>query len=354
MLAAPQVLAARPAPVSSLPSAQQQAAETVSIVAGGDVMLDRGVRAQIRRHGSRALFSGIAPLLRRADFAFANLECPLALASPKVPKIPRAPSFKADPALAPALRSAGFDLLSLANNHALDCGSGGLGETLRALGEARLQAVGAGQNAAQALQQVVTRARGVRIAWVGACEFAPRWSTPDAAHDRGAERPSIALASEASLRAQVRAARARADVVVLSLHWGVEYQSTPSARQRQWARAALQAGADVVVGHHSHVLGPVEEVRLNGRRRLVAYSLGNLVFDSPRWNRRANQSALLRIVVSPGGLRSWKLVPLRIESCRPSLSGGKYLPPQPHQKEAAMIPYRPMRIMPSSQIDSPS
>lgn len=273
-------------------------------------MLDRGVHVRIQKHGASEVFSGIAPMLRHADFAFANLECPLARASPRVLKPARARSFKADPALAPGLKQAGFDVLSLANNHALDCGPSGLAETLDALGEARLHGVGAGRTWAQSLKPIVTRARGVRIAWIAATEFA-------LLEQRGSG-PAIARLEMDSLRAQVRAARAVADAVVLSLHWGVEYQGWPSQSQRRWARAALQLGADVILGHHPHVLGPVEEVRVGGRRRLVAYSLGNLVFDSPRWNRRAQQSALLRIELGKSGLRSWNLVPLKIRDCRPS------------------------------------
>ena len=302
-----QVLGASLLAASNAPSA---AREAVSIVAGGDVMLDRGVRAQIHKHGAPALFSGIAPMLRQADFAFANLECPLAQLAPKVPKPARRPVFKADPALAPALRQAGFDVLSLANNHALDCGSQGLSETLDALGKARLQAVGAGHTLAQAPQPIVTQARGVRIAWIAATEFAPLGQ-------RGSG-PSIAPLETAALRAQVRAARSVADVVVLSLHWGIEYHAAPSSRQRRWARAALEAGADVILGHHPHVLGPVEEVRIGGRRRLIAYSLGNLVFDSPRWNWSAQKSALLQFEVGKNGLQGWNLIPLRIRGCRPA------------------------------------
>ena len=306
-LAALQVLAAS---LLAAPNPSRPAGEAVSIVAGGDVMLDRGVRARIQKRGARALFSGIAPLLRRADFAFANLECPLAQAAPKIPKPNRAPSFKADPTLAPALKGAGFDVLSIANNHALDCGPSGLAETLDALGKARLHGVGAGRTSTQAMQPIVTRARGVRIAWVAATEFAslnPRRAGP-----------AVAGLRTNSLRAQVRAARGGADVVVLSLHWGIEYQGAPTQRQREWARVAFQAGADVILGHHPHVLGPAEEVRLGGRRRLVAYSLGNLVFDPPRWNRRAQQSALLQIEVGKSGVRRWNLVPLQIREYRPS------------------------------------
>jgi poly-gamma-glutamate synthesis protein (capsule biosynthesis protein) len=122
LLVAPQVGAAA--------SKARAGGPSVSIVAGGDVLLDRGVGRQIQKRGAAHVFSDIAPLLRGADLAFANLECPLAR---HAKKIARPPAFKADPKMGPALKSAGFDVLSLANNHALDCGRGGLQETLRAV-----------------------------------------------------------------------------------------------------------------------------------------------------------------------------------------------------------------------------
>jgi poly-gamma-glutamate synthesis protein (capsule biosynthesis protein) len=272
----------------------------VTIIAGGDVMLDRGVARQIRKHGAPWIFSGIATHLRRADIAFANLESPLCHA----PKVARAPAFRADPNLAPALKTAGFDVMSVANNHALDCGALGFSQTFQALKSARIQPVGAASSTWVPIQPIVMSARGVRIAWLAATEF-------------GA--PPIAILSEAWLRSQISAARGRADVVIVSAHWGVEYQISPTATQRKWARAALEAGADVLLGHHSHVLGPVEETKLHGRKRLVAYSLGNLIFDAPRWNRRANQSALLRLCVTKRGLSTWEMVPLKIENSRPQV-----------------------------------
>ncbi len=310
LLVALQVLASRSAPLRPVKCSTPGA--SVSIVAGGDVLLDRGVRTQIQKHGARALFSGIAPILHSADFAFANLECPLAR---RAPKIARAPAFKANPNLAPELKKAGFDVLSQANNHALDCGQAGLGESLDALAQARLQVLGAGRTQSQALQPVVTRARGVRIAWLGASQFASPLLASQAA------RPSVAPLSEGSLCARVRAARRVADVVVVSVHWGIEYQVAPTPEQRHWAQAALAAGADIILGHHSHVLGPIEQVQLNGRRRLVAYSLGNLVFDSPLWNKPTNRSELLSIQVGREGLRSWKMIPLHITNCCPRPDG---------------------------------
>jgi poly-gamma-glutamate synthesis protein (capsule biosynthesis protein) len=127
---------------------------------------------------------------------------------------------------------------------------------------------------------------------------------------------------EATLVDQVRAAKSRANVVMVSLHWGVEYRATPTPAQKALARALWAAGADVIFGHHSHVLGPIEEARLGGRRRLVAYSLGNLIFDPPRWEPRASQSMLLRVVLGADGLLAWRKIPLLIRNCRPEPLAG--------------------------------
>jgi poly-gamma-glutamate synthesis protein (capsule biosynthesis protein) len=157
----------------------------------------------------------------------------------------------------------------------------------------------------------------VRIAWVAASQFSFPHAAPDPAQ------PSVAMATAEALRQQVLAARAQADVVVLSLHWGEEYRASATKTQRELARVALEAGADVILGHHSHVLGPIEERESGGRKRLVAYSLGNLVFDSPPWNRAAHRSVLLHLEVSKRGLRSWKITPLQIQNGRPRVAGGR-------------------------------
>jgi poly-gamma-glutamate synthesis protein (capsule biosynthesis protein) len=275
----------------------------VALVAGGDVMLDRGVARQIDRRGAAWLFGGISSHLRAADQAFANLECPLTEAPRKVA---RPVVFHAPTARAYDLRRAGFGVVSVANNHALDCGSGGLRETLAALRRANVQAVGAAGEA-----PVVRTVRGLRIAYLAFSQ----WSGVSS------RSPSINILSDESLRSGIVKAREVGDVIVVSCHWGNEYQTRPSSQQKRWARLAAQWGADVILGHHPHVWQGLQVLAGppgSKRRALVAYSLGNLVFDSPRGrDSRARQTGLLRIVLGKSGVQSARVVPLTIEHCRP-------------------------------------
>ncbi len=299
-----------------LTSAQSQ---SVSLAAVGDVLLDRGVATQLRAHGTDYPFQFVAPVLRSADVAFGNLECPIAERGQKVIK-PYV--FKADPAFAPCLNAAGFDILSLANNHALDCGRLGLDETMATLRQRQIRWVGAGINRMQSEKATILKVRGLRVAFVGFCEFLPEGVFLND------EKTSIALADENRVRIALEKARSQSDVLIASFHWGVEYQNRPSARQKLLARVAAKAGADLVLGHHPHVLQGVEilprgDKAARGRKTVVAYSLGNFLFDAPsRWAKETRDSAIFRCTFDKTGVRSAEFVPMIIEDCRPRPARG--------------------------------
>jgi poly-gamma-glutamate synthesis protein (capsule biosynthesis protein) len=232
-------------------AAPSRSAPTVTLAAVGDILLDREVGDEIARRGSRYPFERVAELLSAADLTFGNLECPLAERGTRVVK---RYSFRAHPKTAECLALAGFDLLSLANNHTMDCGRTGLVETMETLHRRGLRWCGAGETRAHAEAATVLAVKGLKVAFVGFCEFLPEGSF---LRD---DRPTIAFASEAGVRPAVTAARAQAHVVVASFHWGVEYDSRPHPRQVRLARAAVEAGADLVLGHHPHVLQGIEIV----------------------------------------------------------------------------------------------
>lgn len=167
------------------------------------------------------------------------------------------------------LRWAGFDVLGQANNHALDLGSAGLAETTSRLRTAGIATVGAGPDAEAAFQPLIREVDGVRLALLAF----------NAVPDPGAARRETGWVraewDPARAASAVDAARDRADAVVVSFHWGYEYETRVDPAQRDAARALLQAGADLVVGHHPHV---VQAFEVDGDR-CVAYSLGNFVFD---------------------------------------------------------------------------
>jgi len=240
---------------------------TLTLAFVGDVMLGRGV-AQALDGDWDAAFVGVQPWLAQADLAFANLESPLTTAPFAPPSDGMAGRYdlRAPPEAVAALRGAGFDVVSLANNHALDAGPAGLAQTAATLGKVEIAGL-------------VDDGRIYPSTHLPAYRFL--------AFDDSVEPLDVHAAAGA-----VAAAADGGGLVIVSVHWGGEYQASPSLRQRTVARALALAGADLVIGHGPHVLQRVEWVG----ETLVAYSLGNFLFDQPypadcRWG------AVLRVAV---------------------------------------------------------
>jgi poly-gamma-glutamate synthesis protein (capsule biosynthesis protein) len=276
-------------------------------------MLDRGVGQKIERRGASYPFEHVGDLLARAGIAFGNLEGPLADGCARGGN---SISFKAKPSYAQGLVSAGFDVLSLANNHSADCGPTGLLQTIETLRAGGIHSSGAGRTPVEAERPVILKVRGVRVAVLAFSAFSSRSSS------RGGM--SIAPASLETVRRAVLAARPLADVVLASFHWGEEYASRPGDEQVELAQAAVAAGADLVIGHHPHVLQGLQLVRRGEGTRpaLIAYSLGNFVFDAPRaWDKRLVESVVLRCRLSAEGLESVEVVPVVLEGFRPRPAG---------------------------------
>lgn len=193
-------------------------------------------------------FGPMAPALRDADFAMVNLET--AVTSRGTPE-PKTYHFRAPTSTYAALRAAGVDAVSIANNHTLDYGQAGLLDTLDSARAAGFPVVGAGHNAEEAYLPFLTTVRGVRVAAVAMSqvhELADQWRPT-------ASRPGIAMAFDAArAAAAVRSARTQADLVIVFMHWGVEGSSCPNAEMKDFAAKMSAAGADVVLGSHAHVL----------------------------------------------------------------------------------------------------
>lgn len=286
---------------------------TVTLVAVGDILLDRGVARQIERHGTGYPFAHVERILTAADIAFGNLESPL---TDKCDEVTKRFHFRANSRYLFALVYGGFDVLSLANNHSTDCGQVGLVETMKNLKAAGIRWCGAGASREEAVSVTILVIKDIKIGFVGFSEFLPNHSASKPGQS------GIADASEESVRLSVRAAQRQADVVIASFHWGAEYTSRPREREIKLAQTAVEAGADLVLGHHPHVLQGLQTVITTKdyatRRSLVAYSLGNFVFDSPRvWDRRLNQTIALRCTFSKTGLVAYEAVPLAIKAYRP-------------------------------------
>jgi poly-gamma-glutamate capsule biosynthesis protein CapA/YwtB (metallophosphatase superfamily)/outer membrane protein assembly factor BamB len=271
----------------------------------GDVAPGRSMEAQLARFGPAYPWLGLQPLLREADLAVANLECVLTTQGKPLDK---PYLLRAHPRWGETLVEGGFDLVTLANNHGLDYGNEGLAETMDTLAALGVAYVGAGRSREEAHAPALFDLNGVRIAVLGYA--AARWngSVDVPATDR------LAWAEPAAVEADVRAVRDRADLVVVLLHAGTEYAAEPSSDQVRVAHAAIDAGADLVVGHHPHVAQTVERYG----RGLIVYSLGNTLFDIPR--PATMRGHLLRVHATQAGLVRAELWPFWIEDAiRPRL-----------------------------------
>jgi poly-gamma-glutamate capsule biosynthesis protein CapA/YwtB (metallophosphatase superfamily) len=238
------------------------------LAAVGDVNLGDAPGAAIATEGPRYPWESAGPALRQADIAFANLECAI---SERGTPFAKQYTFRGTPAaLAGLRRHAGIDVLNLANNHVGDFGRTALLDTVRGVERLGMRAVGAGPSLERALRPQLVERLGLRVAFVGFSNILP------AEFAAGAGRPGIAWATPEAVERAVRAARRRADVVVATFHWGVEKMPYETAEQAELARVAADAGAQLVIGAHPHVLQPV---RRSGPA-LVAYSLGNFVFGA--------------------------------------------------------------------------
>ena len=262
------------------------------LLAGGDVLMTRTEPAGIDP------FALLDPPLGSADFSLVNVE--MAISDRGEPHWKEF-VFRAPPSAAERIAAGGVGVATLANNHANDYGPDALTDTVDLLEAAGVTTIGAGRNADEAYQyRILSAGNGVRVAFVGASMIVP------SSFAAGATTPGIASAhspARARVLDTVRAAAAEADAVVVAVHWGIERDTCPSNDQRLLARQLLDAGTDAVIGHHPHVLQPVELVG----SKLVAYSLGNFV-----WHVRSGvlgETGVLQIDFDGDGVVTWEFHP---------------------------------------------
>jgi poly-gamma-glutamate synthesis protein (capsule biosynthesis protein) len=279
----------------------------VDLRAVGDIMLGRSVAQATQRSGFSYPFAQVR-LLLDGDLALGNLESPLT--DRRSPMRPGPYRLPAPPAFAAPLRASGFSVLSLANNHALDLGPDGLADTVKTLTTTGILPLGVGPAAAAARTAVVLHIHGRSLALLSFNDVAD----PE---DRANEGQGWGRAwlDEAALDA-VRQARGAADLVVVVVHWGQEYAAHPTARQRDWARKLIDAGADLIVGAHPHVLQPVEAFTTARHSGVVAYSLGNFIFDQS-FSRTTSTGTVLRVLLDSQGVALVAAAPIEIIDGQP-------------------------------------
>ena len=292
----PSTTAWEPAPASpittSVDTTTTKPDRAWTLLAGGDVLMTRTEPAGVDP------FASLEPHLGSADFSLVNVEMAISdRGSPHWKEF----VFRAPPSAAERIAAGGVSVANLANNHANDYGPDALLDTVEMLEAAGVATIGAGRNADEAYQyRLLSTEAGVRVAFLGTSMIVPSSFAASAAT------PGIASAhppARARVLDTVRAAAANADAVVVAVHWGIERDTCPSNDQRLLARQLLDAGADAVIGHHPHVLQPVE---FSGGK-LVAYSLGNFV-----WHARSGilgETGVLQIDFDGDEVVAWELHP---------------------------------------------
>jgi poly-gamma-glutamate synthesis protein (capsule biosynthesis protein) len=299
--------------------------KAVTLAFGGDVHFESPIRERLEA-SSASVLAPIAPVLRRADVAMVNLETAV---TDRGAAATKAFTFRAPSTAFAALEAGGVDVVNVANNHGMDFGPTGLRDTLAAGKRAGMPIVGAGWNAAQAYAPHRVTVAGQRIAIIGATQVLD----DHLVDDWTAGRAKLGLASakdEPRLLREVRAARRTSDTVVVFLHWGLELATCPTGSQTSLARALVDAGADVVVGSHAHVL--LGAGRMN--RALVAYGLGNFVFYAFR--EITSQTGVLEVTVTGRRIDGYRWVPARI-------SGGIPHPLTGSARSQALAGWRALR-----------
>ena len=287
------------------------ATPTVRLLFTGDINPSRcPARAALEADDFTVPYVDVADGLQAADLTIGSLDGALSDRTAPAPCATETEYNLVGPTrTVEGLTYAGFDVVTLATNHAQDCGHLGfvcdgltLIDTLVALRAAGIEPVGAGHNLAEARRAVFVERNGLRLAFLAVSavgDFA--WASADTA--------GTAPLSDGHLQQVLRdiaTARDTADVIIVLVHWGVEYDDTPSVDQRRWARRMVDAGADLIVGNHPHVSQPIEA--LDGG--LVAYALGNFVFDQDPDATR--HGLVLETIFDSSGLQSWRSLPIEI------------------------------------------
>lgn len=268
-------------------------------------MLSRAVDRQILAAGDPALpFRKMAPWLAASDIAFVNLESPF---SDQKPPLGGELVFRAAPDTIAGLLLAHISIVSTANNHARDCGPRGVKFTVSWLNSHGIQTVGSSKSEEATHRGVVLTRNGVRFGFLGYTYDQQNGNWHDIDN-------RIALADPVVMARDVKALRERADVVIVSMHHGIEYMPRPSAAQVAFAHAAIDAGAELVIGHHPHVVQPRE----NYRGGVIFYSLGNFIFD--QYQREATQHGeVVQVSFAGRDILAARVIPVRITPTGPEL-----------------------------------
>jgi poly-gamma-glutamate synthesis protein (capsule biosynthesis protein) len=294
------------------PTALAQPESQVTLLAGGDVEWSRmateslfhqqiiryNLKFASKQEEARYPFVKIKPVLEAADIAFVNLETPLSDTAKKKG------AFLAPTAFAAGLKWAGIDVVATANNHALDAGVAGLKDTLTSLSQVSLPAVGSGKDLASARLPFISEKNGIRLGFLA-------YTMSENSGDSSYAKPNRAgvMPTDLSLiREDIQKLRPKVDYVILSFHWGLNDSKKPPFWVRNLARKSIDAGADIILGHHPHFPQGIEIYQ----DKPIIYCLGNLIFghNHPYWT----DNFLAKFILTPNQIKSIEILPVAGEN----------------------------------------
>lgn len=271
--------------------------KAISLIAVGDLMMGGSALSVIKKKGPDYSFALTQSIFHSADIAIANLEAPFTLSGKAFDKTF---TFRVPPSYAHGIVNAGFDVLTLANNHILDYGPEGLFSTLKILDSLKIAHCGAGRNLEEADRGTILQREGWKVGFLAYSLTYPSafWAT--------LKRCGTAYPNIKRLKNRIQSLKKETDLVVVSFHWGGELKTHPKPYQRFYAHQAVKWGADLVIGHHPHVLQGLELYQ----GRLIAYSLGNFVFGS--YSRNSRESIILKIRFDRKGFLLAEMIPISV------------------------------------------
>lgn len=310
--------------------------EALTFAAVGDIALSHNYEELIKHKGPDYPFDHVRSFFWQKDIVFANLEGPLGISGKPYPL---KCSLKAAPDYVKGLKNAGINVVSLANNHILDYREDAMYETMQLLEEHGILFFGAGSNLAEARRPAILEKKGIRVGFLGYCDVvidSPFYAGPN---ERGVSPFVLEYVKQ-----DIHALRPRVDLLALSLHWGMENFSLPLPEQIRMGRELIDSGADIILGHHPHVVQRLEQYK----QGYIAYSLGNFLFSDIdwSWHNEKGERKQSRVVLSKRNKRSLILsfsFNGRIESMNGSngrLNGN-------HQVK--IIPAKPQKIVHADQ-----
>lgn len=280
-----------------------QKSEEVSLVAVGDISYSRGVERIIKKEKDvNYPFLKIQDYLKNADLVFGNLETPITQGA-EIPDFEMI--FRSNPGTEQALKQAGFSVLSLANNHIPNFGEKGLKDTFNYLDNAGIKYVGAGNNEQEANQPIYIEKNGIKFAFLAYNDT----DVVPAFYEASNNRAGTAFMRIDKMTEAVKEVKQKSDFVIVSMHSGTEYTDKPNDSQINFAHAAIDAGANLVIGHHPHVVQTLEKYK----GKFIFYSLGNFVFDQPQ-KQETKEGLAIKVYFEKDEINKISLLPVVMEN----------------------------------------